>query len=426
MRHRTRDEKVAANPLRVEEWSQGTFSGARSVNPLSTMWTGTSADMYDVSTPNYITQVKNGGLIMHDVSLSREVRTGTRDWVGITPEVSVWRNQRRFSGNYAAYFMAGFPNGLPLDLGTAKANALIKAYAAMNSSSFMAPEFFKDFGTTVMMLRRPFSGLTSLVQKMYKARDKRLKRHRGIYTANQLHQAVSGAWLEYRYGMTPLLCDVVTIADGIYASTRPQRPPRRVVRASGGTVSKNAEYTGGVWSAVDYMFDPQATVSRSSERKVTAGVIFEVVETSQAARLAKWAGLSASDVPSTLWEFTPLSFVADWFINVGDWLKAITPNPAVNVVGNWITTTGYDSTIVSNVKWHTYHGWPSIRTDFSAPSASVKTFVYQRETNQVVSRLPLLLKQPLSVTHSVDAMALMAQGLSNLVKGLMNGNKLHL
>jgi hypothetical protein len=43
------------------------------------------------------------------------------------------------------------------------------------------------------------------------------------------------------------------------------------------------------------------------------------------------------NVIPTLWEFLPYSFVADWFVNAGDWLAAVVPKAKVKRLAEWTT-----------------------------------------------------------------------------------------
>jgi hypothetical protein len=38
------------------------------------------------------------------------------------------------------------------------------------------------------------------------------------------------------------------------------------------------------------------------------------------------------------WELIPFSFVADWFVNIGPYVRAITPKVGVHSLGSWTTT----------------------------------------------------------------------------------------
>lgn len=54
-------------------------------------------------------------------------------------------------------------------------------------------------------------------------------------------------------------------------------------------------------------------------------------------------GLHLHEVPSTLWELVPGSFVWDWWFNTGKYIRAITPKIGVRTLASWVRVTAtYD------------------------------------------------------------------------------------
>lgn len=47
--------------------------------------------------------------------------------------------------------------------------------------------------------------------------------------------------------------------------------------------------------------------------------------------------LGLSNIPRILWDGATFSFVVDWFVNVGKFIYALTPNPYVRRLSSWIT-----------------------------------------------------------------------------------------
>lgn len=79
------------------------------------------------------------------------------------------------------------------------------------------------------------------------------------------------------------------------------------------------------------------TLRAVKDLRVNAGVIYYLRVDDKFHAQSKYWGLRTYDGLATAWELIPFSFVADWFGNVGSFLQSITPNPYVEVQGNWVT-----------------------------------------------------------------------------------------
>lgn len=117
----------------------------------------------------------------------------------------------------------------------------------------------------------------------------------------QRDQTITSAWLELSYGWKPLLGDVSNLAEAIAKRDQPRQ--RRIY--------------------ADHTIDRKVTASPSCAKATGSGkysksivaYIEEVLPT-----LGDRMGLH--DPASIAWELTPFSFVADWVIPIGDYLKA--------------------------------------------------------------------------------------------------------
>lgn len=146
--------------------------------------------------------------------------------------------------------------------------------------------------------------------KGFKTAEKALKKKllkEGI-PRNELQgaDALAKLWLQYRYGLMPIwytLQDVKkALKDGFSAE---------FVKESNTKVVESEPHKGfrGDWSLVDSCwmkrrFDP----------------------TDKSAQFRRVFGVNPF---TTAWELTTLSFVVDWFINVGDTISALTPIPSL-------------------------------------------------------------------------------------------------
>lgn len=113
---------------------------------------------------------------------------------------------------------------------------------------------------------------------------------------------LAGAWLELQYGWRPLLNDIFAAADLV--KTTPRSGVFRASEKELGTITANAPFP-----AADVM-------SIKCERRLHL-----MVKVTNVATLPERFGLS--DPFSVMWELTRFSFVADWFLPIGDSLRAL-------------------------------------------------------------------------------------------------------
>lgn len=115
-------------------------------------------------------------------------------------------------------------------------------------------------------------------------------------------------WLEYRYGWTPLVSSVYSAFDNL---SREQANDVKVIVARAGN---SYEKSGPI--SVDWVYGPyqvQQMVTMRERMLISYG--FDVGGMS---RVGDWTSLN----PATIaWELLPFSFVADWFVSIGDSLR---------------------------------------------------------------------------------------------------------
>lgn len=113
---------------------------------------------------------------------------------------------------------------------------------------------------------------------------------------------VAGCWLALQYGWSPLIADVVA---GVEAFKQ-RHEPLRSMKFTGRATSPIRTVSVGV--------DPNAVVN---------AVLFETVSYVVTLREVPsiWKTLAANALLTVVWERIPFSFVADWFIPIGNMLE---------------------------------------------------------------------------------------------------------
>lgn len=140
---------------------------------------------------------------------------------------------------------------------------------------------------------------------------------------------VCNTWLQVRYGWLPLIYDMQGC---IKALTAPYNL-RETARGKCGINRSGSGVVTGSWRGTyGYSYTwKQETMYRAGVLYENQQEINELVST----RL----GLSITDMLTVPWDLVPLSFVVDWFIDVGDWLRAITPKSNIRDLASWTTVS---------------------------------------------------------------------------------------
>lgn len=277
---------------------------------------------------------------------------------------------------------------------------LTKAYAKMNDSNMLIGEMAADLSQTLGMLRRPFEGATQLLSKMIMSKKRRLRNPAVGGT-----RATANSWLEYRYGWTPLILDGISVIDAFQRKLG--RSTRRLVSRAHSGISYSEITAGTQIDSGDQTRTVQYSRSLTRTTKRDAGVLYEINISSAADDLMRVTGSRCSDLPATVWEVIPYSFVVDWFVNVGDWLRAITPVPGITPLGNWVTDVNNTDVVHSCSAFKTPSS-PVLSTLAQVGNYGTLTtnqFSYTRDTDVDLTSTPALRVNGLSLLHQIDALS---------------------
>lgn len=202
-------------------------------------------------------------------------------------------------------------------------------------------------------------------------------------------------WMSYRYGITPLLMDVHGSAMAL-------------ARRAGGT----AHETQASVSVTGYSKDEFKDVivddywnklSVVTTREVRAKCYY--VPSNNA--LIAMSSLGLTNPLMIAWELVPLSFVADWFLPIGDFLQCLDAAVGYDFKGGTVTHR-YRSKIVRSPDWGQKH--PNF---WLLADKSTGGYVHQHVTDRKVYAASPLPRAPvpkdgLNVKRAVDAIALLS------------------
>lgn len=192
----------------------------------------------------------------------------------------------------------------------------LKATAKLNSPDQNLAEAYSEAGQTLRMMVSPMKGLRDILKRVFITR-------KGF---RRSADDAANAWLEYRYGWTPLYSllkemfavpvvkDTIQVASANEFTKTSTATPFDWVRPTSQTP----------WCLLSSQEDVLEEVDR-------AAYYFRVIDSSLWAGMKR--GTSVFSIPTFLWEKVPLSFAVDWWFNVGEWIAAMQPNPAVKILG---------------------------------------------------------------------------------------------
>jgi len=239
-------------------------------------------------------------------SVSFEKRTGTNKYVD-----SVVSSKYTFP----------WPNAptLPSDSGAAYTEAYVACLAAYNDEQ-------TKMLSTIAELHETMAGLASIAPRLesafemgcshliddYKRFIMRYRTPRKALLAFMKH--VSGYWLEWSFGIKPLLADAEAIATAMADIYSDSFSPIRVV---GKGKVKTKSYAQGTYTATTYggfgVNTKQCDTSRSRVKYKLGGTL----RRADPGRPLDIAGINAQNVLPAVFEVVPWSWLVDYFTNMG-------------------------------------------------------------------------------------------------------------
>lgn len=159
-------------------------------------------------------------------------------------------------------------------------------------------------------------------------------------------------WMEARYNLRPLYYDIMGTSKAL--SEPLKENSRQTSRGSAAyTDEEISEYTKHVASTY-YSYD--VNVRRRSTVNVTfrAGVLSQIESETRAAKLGLY------EIPRSIWDLVPASFIFDWFYDIGSLISAWTPRMGSKTLASWVVQTIEQiqsvEMDVSNVQSYTVNG----------------------------------------------------------------------
>lgn len=337
--------------FKIEKSRYHAYQRAALVNRNPKPWTKASA--YDVSTYTFVTTPARE---------SYDYRTSfTSPWRHVDSEVDYEgiHESRMDVDNFTHHYAPiGVEFGSELDqLALSKLHAFVRE---SQDHGFNAAVFGAEFGKTVEMFANSAIRLNRSIRALkrgrireawealglsYAPRSKNDPRNRFLPSNVRVDDRtasgrMSNALLEVQYGWRPLVNDLDSAAKKFASNTALKPPTFRITAGAARTVATkggvpgNARQGGYAWTH---------TVELQLRHMVKFRVSDELI--------AHAASYGFTNPMLVIHEVIPLSFVLDWFINVGGWLQNFSTFHGLQFLDGCTSSKGF--TTISRV----YPGW---------------------------------------------------------------------
>lgn len=209
--------------------------------------------------------------------------------------------------------------------------ACTKALSGVRRAEVSGLVTIAEMKETVQSLTHPLQGALSFLSRNVPGKKKRNRTSAKSVSASQ--RDIADQHLTIVFGLLPFISDIQGILKALRAIE-----PLPVVMTSRGEASYFDE---SLVSSNPVAFNDSTTIAyNKTDVLVNKAVSVRAYQQySSTVTLLGALGLSISDVPKAAWQVATLSFVADWFMNVGDVISALTPQEGITYLGSGYTIT---------------------------------------------------------------------------------------
>lgn len=227
-----------------------------------------------------------------------------------------------------------------IDITSLRRAAATQALSRLNQPDVAGLVAIKEIRSTLNTLRNPVNGALNFLKNLLKGRS-----------ISALAKDASNQHLTVIFGIMPFINDVRGTLKVLEEQLKHATPRRLTARGLASSVdSKN--HAGSFVNHNDGYTRATMHFNHEVTRTVTvrAYVLYETTYS-----LPRTLGLSLEELPRSVWQTIPLSFVVDWLVNVSQVIAALTPQPSVNILASGYTvqeveafTTSYKQEWVRN------------------------------------------------------------------------------
>jgi len=379
-------------------WVNGQF--------YSALLVGKTETMRDVVTPGFHKKQVKGEVFFNPMSYEKRTSgylPGIGHYIQLIAETCAATHTHYeveyLNGAWLSYWLSSvYPTPVPVpcsgvilesDIASLVTEVSTRCLAARGKADNDLFESVAEYKQTLSMFLHPTQSLFRFISK----NGERIRR-----------LSPENAWLAWRYGLKPFINDVQGIIDGLKKKVGLKR---KTTRAKGeiqrSEIASLSSYRYPVTATFNKQTVDQVTVRAMSLDEYSAGVASNI-------------GFTAKGLITLPWELIPYSFVADWFVNVGDFIGALAPAPGYKQLGSCVTV----SRVINNVYVPTS---VSVTSPYQHPAnrqMSGNCFSsLETKTRSLIGAPGLVIKSDFRLDDSIrvaDALSLLKQKLDRLIR----------
>lgn len=405
----------------VDDYNRSCTSGTElATYPITGGYNGILESMTDVVTPNFHQRSARGEIIINPLTRTSEEHSVAGNYLssddGPSCTSPAKTRRRDFNGPRGYYYVHGSDPAKPsakslidaTDISSVNAIAATQAWSAASGAQADILQDVAEYRQTVNMLLDPLQKNNSFLNGLLRKKPTKVAKvlNRGVAVYNY----GSSMWLQYRYGIRPLVGDIVAVLDELSKDRRPHR-----VTSRGNASAYRSSVESGVFGGhPNILVGYEYTYSDSYE--VRTGMVVDKV-VSVAASL----GIQGANILALPWELLPYSFVADWFANVGDFLHSLVPLLTAEPKGTWTTVKRVQTVQFINTYATTINGSLYSRVTKSPTNIWHSTYITTTRVPGIAGSSIVLRPQSisgvLSDLRAVDALTLFTQKLNRVFRG---------
>lgn len=214
-----------------------------------------------------------------------------------------------------------------------KLGATLERWTRQDAWIYLPHRTYRRFGKGTLVSKAPTGAMLMSM------------RTRRFVSASSMSQAVVDAaanrWLQYRYGIAPMVKDITQVMALWVNPTAPIGIRAAKARHWNKKIREDFEFT--TWMYPWYL---RFKCTYQSGDSYSAKQWYDADEPPLLARL----NLHPSQWLNVFWNSLPGSFVGDWFINLDEWLRAIQDVPWIRLRGNTVTHKAFETLKVTCIR----------------------------------------------------------------------------
>lgn len=370
--------------------------------------------MNDIVTPGYTLISASGGIINSPMSVYREkvvYESQSREWTNTLPTDKAGKFKISDNGYFGSLLDTSVPDvGLRthcVKLADEKQLSLLAAVQARNNISKIHVQSLVslvELPKTISLIGDSARTLTGIIRGVKTGNSQMVLNAIGGSSPKgpkqPVLQSLSNRWLQYRYGWIPVVMEVQGALKALEKNrVLPQRATARGKQESNRRQNSTGSYLTTDAGTELYTFDLHEKMT------VRAYCLYQADLKYQSAR-----DFGVTELPLAIWELVPFSFVIDWFVQIGDWIEALTPKVGIDIKAEGVTKMRLRSCTRTFTSWTSNANGLDYDMQLNTPVGAIDSIEIFEKSR--VPGLDILFSFPpinvkLNVKRTLDAIALL-------------------